>query len=137
MPEFQLKNLTPNMMVLKVDETVDYYENLLGFQKVMSVPETGPSVWAMLKRNDVALMLQDKSSVVDEYPQFKDVTIGSTASFYIGVENIDALFESIKAKAKIVKAPHKTFYGKKEFAIEDNNGYWLIFSECCESESAA
>ena len=45
------------------------------------------------------------------------------------VTTVTECYERAKAVATIVKEPHKTFYGATEFAIQDNNGYVLTFSE--------
>ena len=36
-----LNSLTPNLMVNDVEETVEYYTDVLGFTLLMTVPETG------------------------------------------------------------------------------------------------
>lgn len=48
---------------------------------------------------------------------------------YIDVEGIAKLYTDVKDKAEIVQDMHTTFYGSKEFAIRDINGYVLAFSE--------
>src|SRR3989339_432942 len=125
-----LTSLTPNLMVENVNETIAYYEKVLGFQKIMSEPETGPLAWAMMRRDEVTIMFQSRESIIEEYPHFKDQKVGSTSNFYIEVTNIEDFFKSIEAKAKVVQPMHVTFYGKKEFAIKDNSGYLFTFAEC-------
>ena len=125
-----LATLTPNLMVEDVNETVKYYEKVLGFNKVMATPEQGPYVWAMMQRDGVTIMFQHRDSIVEEYPEFKDKAVGSTSNLYIEVSNLNDYHDSIKNKAKIIKEPHMTFYSKREFALRDNNGYLFTFAEC-------
>lgn len=123
------KSLTPNLMVEDVTMTIDYYVNVLDFQKVMSLPETGELEWAMLSRDKIIIMLQSRNSIVKEYPKFKNIPVGGSLGFYVETVGLDDLYDAIKNKAKVVAEPHTTFYGKNEFAIEDCNGYLLTFAE--------
>ena len=43
-----LNSLTPNLMVNDVEETIEYYTDILGFTLLMTVPETGKLDWAMV-----------------------------------------------------------------------------------------
>ena len=40
-----LKKLTPNLMVEDVNETVTFYQDVLGFALLASVPEEGQFNW--------------------------------------------------------------------------------------------
>ncbi len=123
------KGLTPNMMVTNVNDTVDYYVKFLGFQKMMTMPEEGVLDWAMLVRDSVTIMLQSQKSIAEEYPELKETAIGATLTFYFDIENLEELFEELKNKVTVHKELHDMFYGRKEFVIEDCNGYFLVFSE--------
>ena len=124
-----LKKLTPNLMVEDVNQTIDFYTSILGFEVLATVPETGKLNWAMLKRGDVEIQLQLRASLTEELPIFKDKAIGGALTLYIGVEGIEELHERLKDKVAIVQDMHTTFYGTKEFAIQDPNGFVLSFSQ--------
>lgn len=133
--ELKLESLTPNIMVEDVNETIKYYEEFLGFKKVMSVPVEGKFDWAMITRDGVNLMLQQRASIVGEYPKFKDQSVGGSLIFYISVKNIEGFYEELLKLAVIIYTKlHKTFYGRKEFAIVDCNGYLLTFAEDSQAE---
>ncbi len=125
----EMKSLTANLMVADVNETIDFYRDVLGFQLVMSVPEGGKFDWAMMSNGGAQIMFQAIGSVTEEYPAFKDTEVGGSLVLFIVLEGIDEFHESIKDKAKIVVDLHDTFYGMREFSIEDNNGYVLTFAE--------
>jgi lactoylglutathione lyase len=127
--KINFQSLTPNLMVEDVNATIDYYTNILGFKKIMTVPESGKFDWAMLGRDQVVIMLQSRNSIAKEYPKFKNTAVGGALTFYIAIEGLDDFYQQIKDTAKIVQTPHTTFYGKKEFAVEDGNGYLLTFCE--------
>ena len=124
-----LKKLTPNLMVEDVNQTVDFYKNVLGFDVLATVPETGQFNWAMLKQGNVEMQFQTRASLSEEIPAFKDRAIGGALTLYIDVENVTELHATLQDRVTIVQNMHTTFYGTQEFAIEDCNGFVLSFSQ--------
>jgi uncharacterized glyoxalase superfamily protein PhnB len=124
-----MKSLSPNLIVNNVNETIDFYVNVLGFKKIMSVPESGNLVWAMVQSGAITFMFQEEKSIKDEYPQLNKFEIGGGITFYINVTNVIDLYANLKGNATIIKEIYKTFYGSTDFAIEDINGYILTFSQ--------
>lgn len=121
--------LTPNLFVNDVNKTVEFYKNVLGFELVLKVPEEGQFDWAMIKCGGVELMIQSKASAVKDLPEFGNQPIGGSLLLYIDVEDVVSLCSKVKAKTKIKKDLHDTFYGTKEFALYDGDGYLLVFAQ--------
>ena len=90
-----LNSLTPNLMVNDVEETVEYYTDILGFTLLMTVPETGKLDWAMVKRNDVVIMFQTKKSLSSELPRMAGEKPGGGLTFYIKVDRITEIHEEL------------------------------------------
>jgi len=109
MGDTKLEALIPNIMVEDVNETIKYYEKFA--------------------RDGVNLMLQKRKSIVDEYPKFHGQAVGGALIFYISVKDIESLYAELELQVTIYTKLHKTFYGRKEFTIEDCNGYLLTFAE--------
>lgn len=125
-----LNTLTPNLMVNDVEETIEYYTDILGFTLLKTVPEKGNPDWAMVKRNDVILMFQSAKSLKDELPKLKSKKPGGGLTFYIKVDRITELHEElVENEVEIIADLESTFYDTIEFSIIDNNGYVLTFSE--------
>ena len=121
-------------MVADVNATINYYKNNLDFQIVMGVSEQkevkmGDTAtetiltWAMIKKDDVEIMLQRKDSMIEELSEFKGLKIGGTFTMYISMQDVKTFYGKIKDKVEIIKNIHKTFYGADEFVIKDLNGY--------------
>jgi len=127
--DYVLESLAPNIMVADVNKSIDFYQQQLGFQTIMTVPPSGKFEWAMMMKDNVTIMLHLKNSMQTEYPQFQNKPIGGTVISYITIKNIDALYQEFKGKETMIKDLHKTFYGMKEFSICDLDGYVLTFSE--------
>lgn len=123
------ETITTNIMVKNVNETIKFYEEKLGFSKVLSVPEEGENlVFAIMVKDKICIMLQEQQSLLDEYPTLKTGDIIPTFTLFIKVNDVSAMYNELKDKVEIAKELHKTFYGKDEFAIFDNNGNILTIS---------
>ncbi|NRB49183.1 MAG: VOC family protein [Saprospiraceae bacterium] len=123
-------SLTPNIMVKDVNQTLDYYKNILGFEIVDTNPSDGELEWGFVKKGEAGLMFQEVSSLRAEYPRLSATPLGGAMTFYVLVqEQIESWFMNLEGKVKVVKELNTTFYGTKEFAIEDINGFILTFSQ--------
>jgi uncharacterized glyoxalase superfamily protein PhnB len=122
-----MQSLSPNLFVKDINATIEFYK-ILGFSKVMSVPEDGDYVWVMMTNGSVTMMFQTFASLGDELPEINR-TDGGSLLFYINIKSIRSFFEEIKDNVTILKGLEKTFYGATEFSIKDNNGYVLTFAE--------
>jgi len=126
----KLNSLTPNLMVNDVEETVEYYTDVLGFTLLMTVPETGKLDWAMVKRNDVVLMFQTKKSLTSGIPRMAGEKPGGGLTFFIKVDRITEIHEELfNNEVEIISDLESTFYNTIEFSVVDVNGYVLTFSE--------
>lgn len=123
------ESITTNIMVKNVKETIEFYEEKLGFQKILSVPEEGENFnFAILNKDKISIMLQEQENLIEEYPTLKTKDIIPTFTLFITVQDVEKVYNELKGKAEIAKKIHKTFYGKDEFAIFDNNGNILTIS---------
>lgn len=125
-----LKSLTPNLMVDDVTETIEFYEQL-GFSTAATVPnETNDGLqFAILVKDSVTLMAQEKNNFAKEYPAMNMKDFKPSVSLYIQVDDLYSLYEELAIKKLIYSDLKTTFYGAKEFAILDNSGYVLTFTE--------
>ena len=127
------KTITPNIMVADVNATVKWYKDIFNFQLANqegSLDE--PLEWAVVKADDVQIFFQKEDSLIKELPILKGKKIGATLTLYIKVQDVQSLYNSVKEKVEIVRDMRETFYGAKEFAVKDLNGYILVFSEIKE-----
>ncbi|TYP94801.1 putative conserved protein PhnB, glyoxalase superfamily [Fodinibius salinus] len=125
----KLQSLSPNLMVEDVNKTTKFYTDILDFELLQTVPEEGNLEWALVQRDGVSLMFQKKESIRDEYPDLKNQKGGGALTFFIKVEDLEDLYQGIKDKVNLIKDIHETFYGTKEFAIQDPNNFILTFSD--------
>lgn len=130
MPHF--KKLTPNLLVADVGRSRAFYIDVLGFAAGMNVPEQPPFVFASVTGGAVEIFFNDAKTTVDEYPALKGRPIGASATLFIEVEGIEQYYAALQGKVN-VSVPLKTqWYGMKEFAIVDPDGYLITFAEPVE-----
>ena len=125
----EYQSLSPNIGVRNVSETVKFYTETLGFNLIMSVPETGNMIWAMVSSGKVTFMFQEIESLHEEYPQLPEKTASAPLTFYIVIKGMRELYQKVKETGCLAKEMYKTPYGANEFAIFDNNGYILTITE--------
>ncbi len=123
------ETIITNIMVKNVKETVKFYEEKLGFRKILSVPEEAEILnFAILNKDKISIMFQEQKNLIEEYPTLKTEEIVPTFTLFITVDNVINTYHELKDIVKLAKDLHKTFYGKDEFAIFDNNGNILTIS---------
>ncbi len=127
MPQF--KKLTPNLLVANVERSLAFYVETLGFARGMTVPDASPFVFAAGTGGDVEIFFNDAATAVKEYPSFAGKPIGATGTMFIELEGVDALHERIKSSVTITMPLVTQFYGMREFAILDPDGYVITFAE--------
>lgn len=124
------QSLSPNIGVKNVEETVQFYTRTLGFNLIMSVPSpNGGLQWAMVANGGAAMMFQEMTNLIEEYPQLADRPPLGAITFYVKMNGMQELYEKLQATEHIALKMHKTFYGADEFALFDNNGHILTITE--------
>jgi len=127
MPHFT--KLTPNLLVASVERSLTFYVDTLGFARGMTVPDASPFAFASVTSGPIEIFLNDAAGAVKEYPAFAGKPIGCTGTLFIEVEGVDALHDRLKPLVKIVMPIDTKFYGMREFAITDPDGYVITFAE--------
>jgi len=97
-------------------KTIEWFQSTLGF--VLSA-ESGEG-WCRLSRDQATIMFMENHHFGS--PQ-------ATATQYIYVDDVMALWSSIKDRCPVEWGPEEMPYGMLEFAIRDPNGYLLSFGQ--------
>lgn len=126
---YEIKKLTPNLIVSNVEQSLTFYCDVLGFTKADTVPEQSPYVFAIVQSGPVAIFLNAPGPAVEEYPAFADKAIGGTLTLYMEVSDVETIYENLKARVKVTMPLEKKFYGVTEFAFEDPDGYVITFAQ--------
>lgn len=128
------KKLTPNLVVSNVEASINFYRDVLGLQPGMKVPEVPPYVFGSVVSGGgadaVEIFFNDQKAVAEEYPALGTRPIGGSLTLFIEVEGIEEILASVtKSGAKITMPLKDQFYGMREFAFEDPEGWVVTIAE--------
>ena len=127
MPHVQ--KLTPSLLVANVEQSLAFYEGVLGFTRGMTVPEQAPFVFASVTSGPVEIFFNDHAAVAKESPATANLPIGGGNTMFIELDQVDAFHDSIKGRVKVLMPLVTQWYGVREFAIADPDGYVITFAE--------
>ena len=128
-PQIKATKITPNLIVSSVEKSLAFYTDLLGFVHGINVPEQPPFVFASVTSGPVEIFLNDRSTVTKESPQMAGLAFGGGNTMFIEVDGIDALHDWIGPKTNVVMPLVTQWYGMREFAITDPDGYVITFAQ--------
>lgn len=108
-------SLIPMLQSSDLQRTIEWYESVLGLRCVGRADG-----WCRLERDGIALMFMRNDHLGAPH---------ATATQYIRVDDVDALWSAIKDRVTAEWGPENMSYGLREFAIRDPDGYLLSFGE--------
>lgn len=121
--------LTPNLIVSSVQGSLAFYESVLGFTRGMTVPEQAPFVFAAVTSGSVEIFFNDRVTVAKENAQMADLAYGGGNTMFMEVDSVDAFYDRIKGRATVVMPIVTQWYGMREFAIVDPDGYVITVAQ--------
>ena len=122
-------SVTPNLLVRDVAKSTAFYRDVLGFTMGETVPDKEPFVFVWLKHGDVSVFLNDITAAAHDYPAAASLPQGGTAALFFIITDVDGYHAQVAPKAHVIMPLKTQFYGMREFAIEDPDGYVLTFGE--------
>src|SRR5580704_301057 len=126
----KFQKLTPNLVVKDVAAAVEFYRSVLGFQTAFTVPDNAPYVFASVTNGVVEIFFNDQKAVREDYPSLGTDPLGGTLTLFIEVAGIEEVLAAVqKAGAKITMPLKTQFYGMREFAFEDPEGWVITIAE--------
>jgi uncharacterized glyoxalase superfamily protein PhnB len=122
----RFEGITPNLLVGDVMASVAFYRDVLGFAVALKVPDDPPYVFASLKRDSTEFFVNDAAGVARDFPT---LTAGHTSTLFVVVDRVDALFDEVRDRVQIAMPLKDQFYGMREFAVFDPDGYLVTFAQ--------
>ncbi|GMV20939.1 MAG: hypothetical protein AMXMBFR57_08880 [Acidimicrobiia bacterium] len=124
-----ITKLTPNLVVSNVEQSVAFYRDVLGFSVVMTVPDAPPLAFAILNHGTIELFLNSYESAAEEYKPFRNQPIGGTLTLFFEVTDIERLYAELTPKVRVVMPLETKWYGMKEFAFLDPDGWIITYAQ--------
>ena len=122
--------LTPNLVVRDVQAAAQFYQSVLGFQLAITVPDAPPYVFASVSNGEVEIFFNDQKAVGEDYPPLAKDPIGGTMTLFLECEGIEEILHAVESSEARIVMPLKTqFYGMREFAFVDPQGWVVTMAE--------
>ena len=126
----KFQKLTPNLVVRDVAASMKFYQSTFGFEAAITVPDKPPYVFGSVKSGDVEIFFNDQKAVAEDYPALAAKPIGGALTLFLEMEGIeDALAAVKKSGAKVTMPLKEQFYGMREFAFVDPEGWEVTIAE--------
>jgi uncharacterized glyoxalase superfamily protein PhnB len=130
----EYKKITPNLIVKDVSVSLKFYEEVLEMRPEITVPDQPPFVFGSVTSGNVEVFFNQKEAAAadaNEFArEFAAKTLGGTFTMFIEVEGIEQILARVQQyKARIVMPLQEMFYGMREFAFLDPDGYVITIAE--------
>lgn len=116
-----LHGLAPMLMTCDMARTIEFYTGVLGFKLDGQWPDDKPC-WCSLTNGFVRIMFQTPEVYKEPAPKL-------TGRLYLYTDDVLAIYRATKDLVEVFEGPEVYFYGMKEIAIRDCNGYVLVFGQ--------
>jgi catechol 2,3-dioxygenase-like lactoylglutathione lyase family enzyme len=120
----KLRSLVPVLDVHDVDTSIEFYCDVLGFTVHDKVEWAGKTEWALLRCDQVQVMLCAGKEV-----DIEEGGRGAEGMFFLYHENLESLLVYLGSRG-YAQAPEmlQPQQGRREFYLRDPDGYVLWFS---------
>lgn len=117
------RQLVPLLTVTNIERSVHFYVDELGFQTRETWEPNGKLAWCWLKRDELAVMLQQDCPEEDGPAEGR----GRGVILYCNCDDADAIYADLTKRGLQLHPPQVAFYGMKQIYLRDPDGYELCF----------
>lgn len=83
-----------------------------------------------MKSCGAEIMLQDINSAKEEFAFLANGELKATLTLFMQTDDLEKNYKAMKEiNAKIIKDTYETFYGTKEFIVQDFHGYVCVIAQ--------
>jgi len=124
-----VKRITPVLLVKEIEPVVPFWVGRLGFTKTIEVPDGNKIGFITFQKGSVEVMYQTYSSVEKDAPPSMSAEARKGPTYlYMEVDNFEAVRAAMKDVGMVMPV-RTTFYGMKEFAVQDPGGHFITFAQ--------
>jgi uncharacterized glyoxalase superfamily protein PhnB len=119
---------TPILHVERVEPSVRFWTERLGFEKTIEVPEGDRIGFALLASGGTTLMYQTHSGMKAAATPLAKATDQGPTFVFLEVPDINAIVTAMNG-ADIITPLHQSAYGAQELIVREPGGHYVIFSQ--------
>ena len=116
-----IQKATPILRVERIEPSLAFWVDRLGFQKVVEVMEGDSLGFVILSKAHVEIMLQSRASLAKDLPMLS-VGALSPAVVYLGVTNLEEIASKL-TPSEIIVPKRSTTYGMDEIWVREPGGH--------------
>jgi hypothetical protein len=124
--ESNIKKVTPVRIVDRVEPSLAFWRDDLGYEMRAEVPHEGAIGFALLANAAGEMMLQSRASLAADLPAV--AALAPDTVLFVEVRSLEAARTASKGARVLVK-DRTTFYGTRETVVLDPGGTTVIFAE--------
>ncbi len=117
-----IRNVSPRLPVRDIRRTTEFYRDMLDFEVGGTWPQDAP-IFVILERGPVRLQFFRPDPPPHENASSPEVVL------HFEVDNVLAFHASLAPHVHVEWGPEVYWYGCREFAFRDPDGYMVILSE--------
>ncbi len=121
-----IQKATALLRVERVEPSLPFWVDRLGFQKVTEVMEGTSIGFAILTKGHVEIMLQSRASLAKDLPMLS-VGAMTPAVVYMGVTNLEEISSKL-SPSEIIVPKRTTYYGMEEIWAREPGGHVIGFA---------
>ena len=124
----QVLKCTPVLIVEAIEASLPFWQERLGFERPIEVPDGDGIGFAMLTNGKVEIMYQTAAMVEKDANAYTRIFHNNKTLLFIEVEDIDAIDAALQG-CEIVLPRRETFYGSLETGYREPGGHCVTFAQ--------
>jgi catechol 2,3-dioxygenase-like lactoylglutathione lyase family enzyme len=124
----RIHKATPVLFVESIEACLPLWQDRLGFERVMDIPEGEHLGFVLLVRDGVEIMLQSRASLAADLPAIAAAFHDAASFVFIEVADIADLVARVGDTA-VASPLRDTFYGSRELTIRTPGGHFVTFAQ--------
>jgi len=128
MTKARIEKSTPVLFVDAIEPSLPFWQERLGFERPVEVPDGERMGFAILTNGVVEIMYQTKALLHKDSAAHAAVFHDDKTFLFVEVDDIDAVASALHG-FEIVLPRRETFYGSTEIGYREPGGHFVTFAQ--------
>jgi len=128
MKSARVRKSTPVLFVDRIEPSLGFWEERLGFARTVEVPDGENLGFVILAKDSVELMYQTTATLAKDSAAHAVQFHNDKSFLFVEVDSISALAKSLEG-CEIVMPERETFYGSTEIGYREPGGHFITFAQ--------
>jgi len=128
MTSANVKKCTPVLIVEAIETSLPFWQERLGFERPVEVPDGDRLGFVILTRDTVEIMYQTAALVRKDSGTHAQLFHNDKTFLFVEVDDIDATAVALEG-FEIIMPKRETFYGSTEIGYREPGGHCVTFAQ--------